>query len=48
MFVSLLSRDTTYKLLKSICRHLEVSSNGSEDVCSFVFIVTVFLLLNAR
>ncbi|XP_021236355.1 GRAM domain-containing protein 3 isoform X2 [Numida meleagris] len=29
MFVSLLSRDTTYKLLKSICRHLEDTSMGS-------------------
>lgn len=31
MFVSLLSRDTTYKLLKSICTHLDVSTSGSED-----------------
>ncbi|NWY50934.1 GRM2B protein, partial [Chionis minor] len=29
MFVSLLSRDTTYKLLKSICRHLEDTSTGN-------------------
>ncbi|NXV36843.1 GRM2B protein, partial [Rissa tridactyla] len=29
MFVSLLSRDTTYKLLKSICRHLEDTSMGN-------------------
>ncbi|NXG30155.1 GRM2B protein, partial [Dromaius novaehollandiae] len=29
MFVSLLSRDTTYKLLKSICRHLEDMSVGN-------------------
>ncbi|KFP92031.1 GRAM domain-containing protein 3, partial [Apaloderma vittatum] len=29
MFVSLLSRDTTYKLLKSICRHLEDISIGN-------------------
>ncbi|NXI36314.1 GRM2B protein, partial [Galbula dea] len=29
MFVSLLSRDTTYKLLKSICRHLEDASMGN-------------------
>ncbi|NXU55083.1 GRM2B protein, partial [Turnix velox] len=29
MFVSLLSRDTTYKLLKSICRHLENTSMGN-------------------
>ncbi|XP_068781881.1 GRAM domain-containing protein 2B-like isoform X3 [Struthio camelus] len=29
MFVSLLSRDTTYKLLKSICRHLEDTSVGN-------------------
>ncbi|XP_040436040.1 GRAM domain-containing protein 2B isoform X1 [Falco naumanni] len=29
MFVSLLSRDTTYKLLKSICRHLEDKSMGN-------------------
>ncbi|NWW85306.1 GRM2B protein, partial [Rhynochetos jubatus] len=29
MFVSLLSRDTTYKLLKSICRHLEDTSLGN-------------------
>ncbi|XP_063277860.1 GRAM domain-containing protein 2B isoform X4 [Prinia subflava] len=29
MFVSLLSRDTTYKLLKSICRHLDDTSMGN-------------------
>ncbi|XP_071588033.1 GRAM domain-containing protein 2B isoform X6 [Heliangelus exortis] len=29
MFVSLLSRDTTYKLLKSICRHLEDTGMGN-------------------
>ncbi|XP_063996066.1 GRAM domain-containing protein 2B [Pogoniulus pusillus] len=29
MFVSLLSRDTTYKLLKCICRHLENRSVGN-------------------
>ncbi|KFV66850.1 GRAM domain-containing protein 3, partial [Dryobates pubescens] len=29
MFVSLLSRDTTYKLLKCICRHLEDTSMGN-------------------
>ncbi|NXI59884.1 GRM2B protein, partial [Chloroceryle aenea] len=29
MFVSLLSRDTTYKLLKSICGHLEDTSMGN-------------------
>ncbi|XP_065601705.1 GRAM domain-containing protein 2B isoform X1 [Cyrtonyx montezumae] len=29
MFVSLLSRDTTYKLLKSVCRHLEDTSMGN-------------------
>ncbi|NXO04692.1 GRM2B protein, partial [Rhinopomastus cyanomelas] len=29
MFVSLLSRDTTYKLLKSICRHLDDTSAGN-------------------
>ncbi|KFV47122.1 GRAM domain-containing protein 3, partial [Tyto alba] len=29
MFVSLLSRDTTYKLLKSICGHLEDASMGN-------------------
>ncbi|KAM7023922.1 GRAM domain-containing protein 2B isoform 4-T4 [Acridotheres tristis] len=29
MFVSLLSRDTTYKLLKSICRHLDDTSVGN-------------------
>ncbi|XP_061225131.1 GRAM domain-containing protein 2B isoform X4 [Neopsephotus bourkii] len=31
MFVSLLSRDTTYKLLKSICRHLEDMSMGNSS-----------------
>ncbi|KAK4816250.1 hypothetical protein QYF61_013884, partial [Mycteria americana] len=31
MFVSLLSRDTTYKLLKSICRHLEDTSMGNSS-----------------
>ncbi|XP_038625613.1 GRAM domain-containing protein 2B isoform X1 [Tachyglossus aculeatus] len=29
VFVSLLSRDTTYKLLKSVCRHLENTSVGN-------------------
>ncbi|NXD83398.1 GRM2B protein, partial [Halcyon senegalensis] len=29
VFVSLLSRDTTYKLLKSICRHLDDTSMGN-------------------
>ncbi|KAG8456240.1 hypothetical protein GDO86_002148 [Hymenochirus boettgeri] len=29
IFVSLLSRDTTYKLLKSICSHLESTSTGN-------------------
>ncbi|KAM6109666.1 LOW QUALITY PROTEIN: GRAM domain-containing protein 2B [Phoenicopterus ruber ruber] len=31
MFVSLLSRDTTYKLLKSICSHLEDTSMGNSS-----------------
>ncbi|XP_057271265.1 GRAM domain-containing protein 2B isoform X3 [Pezoporus wallicus] len=31
MFVSLLSRDTTYRLLKSICRHLEDMSMGNSS-----------------
>ncbi|NWS46468.1 GRM2B protein, partial [Probosciger aterrimus] len=31
MFVSLLSRDTTYKLLKSICRHLEDMSMSNSS-----------------
>ncbi|XP_027302291.1 GRAM domain-containing protein 2B isoform X1 [Anas platyrhynchos] len=31
MFVSLLSRDTTYKLLKSICRHLGDTSIGNSS-----------------
>ncbi|XP_050572499.1 GRAM domain-containing protein 2B [Cygnus atratus] len=31
MFVSLLSRDTTYKLLKSICRHLGDTSMGNSS-----------------
>ncbi|XP_068944266.1 GRAM domain-containing protein 2B isoform X3 [Petaurus breviceps papuanus] len=29
IFVSLLSRDTTYKLIKSVCRHLENTSVGN-------------------
>ncbi|XP_020865329.1 GRAM domain-containing protein 2B isoform X1 [Phascolarctos cinereus] len=29
IFVSLLSRDTTYKLIKSVCRHLENTSLGN-------------------
>ncbi|XP_036590992.1 GRAM domain-containing protein 2B isoform X2 [Trichosurus vulpecula] len=29
IFVSLLSRDTTYKLIKSVCRHLENASVGN-------------------
>ncbi|XP_042729753.1 GRAM domain-containing protein 2B isoform X2 [Lagopus leucura] len=36
MFVSLLSRDTTYKLLKSICRHLEDTSMGNSPSPSSV------------
>ncbi|XP_074851121.1 GRAM domain-containing protein 2B isoform X2 [Carettochelys insculpta] len=31
IFVSLLSRDTTYKLLKSVCRHLEDTSVGKSS-----------------
>ncbi|XP_029024231.1 GRAM domain-containing protein 2B-like isoform X2 [Betta splendens] len=34
VFVSFLSRNTTYKLLKSICIHLEVDKSGSSPVPS--------------
>ncbi|XP_034047626.1 GRAM domain-containing protein 2B-like isoform X2 [Thalassophryne amazonica] len=34
VFVSFLSRNTTYKLLKSICGHLEVDKPGSSPVTS--------------
>lgn len=34
VFVSFLSRNTTYKLLKSICLHLEVDKTGSSPVIS--------------
>ncbi|POI28947.1 hypothetical protein CIB84_007303, partial [Bambusicola thoracicus] len=36
MFVSLLSRDTTYKLLKSICRHLEDFNEDYSDLDGIV------------
>lgn len=42
MFVSLLSRDTTYKLLKSICRHLDVSISVSKD--GMLFFCSLLLL----
>ncbi|KAL2100201.1 hypothetical protein ACEWY4_004595 [Coilia grayii] len=34
VFVSFLSRDTTYKVLKSICIHLELENTGSSPVTS--------------
>ncbi|KAM3874147.1 GRAM domain-containing protein 2B-like [Diretmus argenteus] len=34
VFVSFLSRDTTYKLLKSICLHLDVDNTGSSPIPS--------------
>ncbi|KAM4634029.1 GRAM domain-containing protein 2B-like isoform 2-T2 [Polymixia lowei] len=34
VFVSFLSRDTTYKLLKSICVHLDVDNTGSSPIPS--------------
>ncbi|XP_029920870.1 GRAM domain-containing protein 2B-like isoform X2 [Myripristis murdjan] len=34
VFVSFLSRDTTYKLLKSICIHLDVDNTGSSPIIS--------------
>ncbi|XP_066459227.1 GRAM domain-containing protein 2B isoform X2 [Eleutherodactylus coqui] len=34
MFVSLLSRDTTYKLLKSMCSHLDISTGNSPNQSS--------------